>query len=277
MKSEGKINCSVGILTLNCGDTLRRCLESLKDFGEIIICDGNSTDNTLEIAKEYGAKIIKQYDSDEPNLRCAKDKANVRQKNMGAASFDWYFFMDADDILPPETIEEIRQIVNNNTVFSIYKMPTKIIINGKIINHASWYPAYQIRLFKRSIGVKFKGKVHDHIIFDETKHSVGTMKNFYYFIWPNERVKKFWDYQKIYTRREVDVFDVNSWKNFLYWGVYYRLKIIVGFLTRMPLSYLRHGFKDRLPFRFELLVLIQHFYLLYLLILKKIGVYHEQN
>ena len=56
-----KIPCSVGILTLNSGQALRRCLDSLKDFAEIIICDGNSTDNTLEIAREYGAKIVKQY------------------------------------------------------------------------------------------------------------------------------------------------------------------------------------------------------------------------
>jgi len=88
-----KIPCSVGILTLNSGATLRRCLDSVKDFAEIVICDGNSTDDTLEIAREYGAKIVKQYDSNEPNLRCNKDKANVRQKNMEAASYDWYFFM----------------------------------------------------------------------------------------------------------------------------------------------------------------------------------------
>lgn len=277
MKSGEKINCSIGILTLNCGDTLRQCIESLKDFGEIIICDGNSTDNTLDIAKEYGAKIIKQYDSNEPNLRCAKDKANVRQRNMDAASFDWYFFMDADDILPTETVEEIKQITNNDSQFPIYKMPTKIIIDGKIVNYASWYPAYQIRLFKRSAGAKFKGKVHDHIVFDKAKNKVGVMKNFYYFIWPDERVKKFWNYQKIYTHREVDVFETNSWKNFFYWGVYHRLKIIAGFLKRMPLSYLQYGLKDRLPLRFELLVLVQHFYLLYLLTLKRIGIYHEQN
>ena len=275
MKLNEKINCSVGILTLNCGDTIERCLESLKDFREIIICDGNSTDNTLEIAKKYDVKIIKQYDSDEPNLRCVKDKANVRQKNMNAATYDWYFFMDADDILPVETIKEIRQIVNNDSEFSIYKMPTKIIINSKIINYASWYPACQIRLFKRSTGAKFKGKVHDHIVFDKAKNKVGVMKNFYYFIWPDERVKNFWNYQRIYTKREVDVFEINSWKNFLYWGIYHRLKIIAGFLIRMPLSYARYGFRDRLPLRFELLVLAQHFYLLYLLTLKRIGIYYE--
>lgn len=277
MKLNEKINCSVGILTLNCGDTLGRCLESLKDFKEIIICDGNSTDNTLEIATRYGAKIIKQYDSDESNLRCVKDKANVRKKNMDAATYDWYFFMDADDMLLSETTEEIRQIVNSDSGFLIYKMPTKIIINDKIINFASWYPAYQIRLFKRSAGAKFKGKVHDHIIFDKTKYKTGIMKNYYYFIWPDERVKNFWNYQKIYTKREIDVFEMNSWKNFLYWGIFHRLKIIAGFLIKMLSSYVRHGFKDRLPFRFEFLVLAQHFYLIYLLTLKKIGVYYEQN
>jgi len=275
MKSKEKINCSIGILTLNCGDTLERCLKSLKDFREIIICDGNSTDNTLEIAKRYGAKIIKQYDSNEPNLRCAKDKANVRQKNMNAANCDWYFFMDADDILPPETTDEIRRIVNNNSKFSIYKMPTKIIINGRIIDHASWYPAYQTRLFRRSTGAIFKGKVHDHIVFDKTIYKTEIMKNYYYFIWPDERIKNFWNYQKICTEREVDVFEINSWNTFLYWGIYHRLRIIAGFLIRMPLSYIRYGFKGRLPIRFELLVFAQHFYLLYLLILKRINIYYE--
>src|SRR3989338_10280947 len=110
---QGKIPCSVGILTLNSGKTLRRCLESLKNVAEIVICDGNSTDDTLAIAREYGATIVKQYDSDEPNLRCVKDKASVRMRNMQAASFDWYFFMDSDDTLSPQVQHEIRAIVEN--------------------------------------------------------------------------------------------------------------------------------------------------------------------
>jgi len=69
MPSDKKIPASVGILTLNSGKTLRRALNSLTDFAEIIVCDGNSTDDTLEIAREYGAKIIRQYDSDD--LICA--------------------------------------------------------------------------------------------------------------------------------------------------------------------------------------------------------------
>src|SRR3989344_2348242 len=125
-----KIPCSIGVLTLNSGGTLRRCLDSLKDFTEIIICEGNSTDNTLEIAREYGAKIVKQYDSDKPNLRCVKDKANVRQKNMNAASHDWYFFMDSDDTLSSEVIKEIKKITTDpQPEFLIYRMPTRIFLD----------------------------------------------------------------------------------------------------------------------------------------------------
>ena len=54
---------SVVTPTLNAGKVLERELESIRiqnypqDKIEIIIADGGSTDNTLEIAKKYGARI----------------------------------------------------------------------------------------------------------------------------------------------------------------------------------------------------------------------------
>tara|TARA_Y100001935_G_scaffold253378_1_gene259446 strand:+ start:1046 stop:1237 length:192 start_codon:yes stop_codon:yes gene_type:complete len=55
-----KIDCTVGILTYNCGDVLKNALESVSFCSEIIICDGGSTDNTLSVAEEYGCRVIKQ-------------------------------------------------------------------------------------------------------------------------------------------------------------------------------------------------------------------------
>ncbi len=266
-----KIPCSVGILTLNSGQTLRKCLESVKAFAEIIICDGNSTDGTLEIAREYGAKIIKQYDSDAPNLSCVKDKATVRTRNMEAASHDWYFFMDSDDTLPAEITYEIQSIVQNpEPPYSIYRMPSRIYIAGRLIRHASVYPAYQIRLFRRSTGARFKGEVHDHIVFDKKKYQLGEMKSFYNFYWPAERAEHFWAYQKKYAEWEVEVMKFDSFQAFLYWGIYRRLRIFFGFLLwRIPRLYFRYGFKDTMPFRYEFLVMWQHLYILYLVIKKR--------
>ena len=60
-----KIACTVEILTWNSEKTLKACLESVKDFDDIIILDGNSTDKTLEIANNYRARIIKQVKTEE--------------------------------------------------------------------------------------------------------------------------------------------------------------------------------------------------------------------
>ena len=52
-----KIKCSVPLLTLNSEKTLARCFESVKDFEDILIVDGNSTDTTHDIAKKFGIPI----------------------------------------------------------------------------------------------------------------------------------------------------------------------------------------------------------------------------
>lgn len=268
----GKIPCSVGILTLNSGKTLRRCLESLKNVAEIVICDGNSTDDTLAIAREYGAKIVQQYDSDEPNLRCVKDKANVRTKNMRAASLEWYFFMDSDDAFSPEVEDEIRSITtNSNPQFLVYRMPARLFLDGKEIKHEATYPSYQTRLINRKVDPFFKGKVHERLEFDRQKFPVGTMKSRYDFHWPKDRVEHIWKYQKMYAGWETDVMDPSgSWKSFFYWGVYRRLRIIGGYLYRIPRMYLFYGFRDSMPPRIEFAIMWYHVYLLYLFIKKRI-------
>lgn len=262
---DNKISCSVGVLTLNCADSLDACFDSLKDFAEIIICDGNSTDNTIEIAKKYGAKVIKQYDSDESNLKCIMDKANVRQKNMNAASFDWYFFMDADDTLSQKAAEEIRGIVSSNSKeFLVYKMPTRIFIEDQEIKYEATYPSYQTRLVNRKINPYFKGRVHDRIEFDRLKHKVGLMKNYYNFHWSRERVENYWEYLKKYIKWETETAEFSGFLSFIYWSIYRRLKTILGYvLYRLPKMYFLRGFKGTMPLKIELMIVRYHIYLLF--------------
>ena len=57
MNEKNKI--SVVINTYNAEQHLEEVLESVKDFDEILICDMESTDHTLEIAQRYGCRIVK--------------------------------------------------------------------------------------------------------------------------------------------------------------------------------------------------------------------------
>ena len=51
------IKASVYIICKNEEKHIKRVLESVKDFDEIILVDSGSTDNTLEIAKDYTKNI----------------------------------------------------------------------------------------------------------------------------------------------------------------------------------------------------------------------------
>ena len=266
-----KIKCSVGILTLNSEAGLLACLESMKDFAEIVICDGNSTDKTVEIAKAYGAKVIRQYNTDLPNLPCMKDKADMCQKNMEACSYDWHFRMDSDDTLSPDVVEEIRSIVSNpNPPHLIYRMPTRIFFEEgdklREIKYEATYPSYHIRLSHKSVGMYFKGDVHNRPSFDEKRFPIGTMKGYYDFHWPERRVKNFWAFLKKYadTEASTGTFDQLSFVNYIRWGLYWRFRTIFGYLIyRLPLMYMRHGFKETMPIGIELNIVRYHFRILW--------------
>ncbi len=84
---------SVIIPTLNECDNIRRCIERIRAEGrdsEIIVCDGGSSDGTVQIAKEYaGTKVIET------------SKGRGVQMNMGAeaAAGDVLLFLHADTAL----------------------------------------------------------------------------------------------------------------------------------------------------------------------------------
>lgn len=251
--TQGKIPCTVHVLTLNCAHILRRCLESLKEFDDILICDGNSTDGTLEIAMEYTSHIIKQVDTDEPNYR-AKDFSVIRNKCVNEGKYDWNFYIDSDEALPERTAEEIRKIVSSAQVdHYVYKVPNIIMYEGREIKYSVPYPGYQMRLFNRTSGIRYTRTPHSRLQFDEKKYPVGYLKNPWYVI--VEHGKRGYDpaLNRGHIQLEVDGTKTMRWGHFLYWVVWKRIWGIIKITIKTALLYLRHGFKDTLPPKIEVL------------------------
>lgn len=158
-----KIPCTVQILTRNSQDTLERCLESVKDFAEIIVLDGNSTDRTLEVACAYGCTILKQYDTPESLVRI-HDFSEVRNRGLASAHNDWFMFIDSDEYLSSEAVEEVRGIVTNlNPLAQAWWQPRLYVLNGKVIDCATTYPNMQIRLFNRKWAHGFIKPIHERV------------------------------------------------------------------------------------------------------------------
>ena len=87
----GKI--SVVINTYNAERDLRQVLESVKEFDEIVVCDMESTDRTLEIAKEYGCRIVTFPKGEHRIVEPAREFA-IHQ-----AQHEWVFVVDSDELV----------------------------------------------------------------------------------------------------------------------------------------------------------------------------------
>lgn len=82
---------------------LEACLKSVQDLAdEVVIVDGGSTDQTIEIATNFGARIIK---TDNPAIFHIN-----KQKALEAAKYEWILQMDADETITPVLSREILSV-----------------------------------------------------------------------------------------------------------------------------------------------------------------------
>lgn len=156
------------MLTFNSGKTLARALESVKDFGDIIICDGGSTDDTRAIAESYGARVILQDAKYKYRDGRLADGAGARNQMMDAAKYDWFLMLDSDESISQGLHDEIGDIAGrpgNATDPLVYKVPIRLVIDGKEILHSSNYPGYQPRFYNRKSGARYVRAVHNRMEF----------------------------------------------------------------------------------------------------------------
>lgn len=156
------------VLTLNSAATLPACLESLWDFDDILVVDGNSTDGTREIAKRFGARVIAQTDDATPNKRIENFTA-VRERAFASAHYDWIFQLDSDEVATPEVIEYVREAVIGNDPSKAAKFQRLAIVEGRVIRHAYFFPEYCLRLIHRRSGISWNQKraVHERLMIPE--------------------------------------------------------------------------------------------------------------
>lgn len=112
-------------------DAIESALNQTLPFQEIIVVDDGSTDNSLEIARKYPVKVISQVN---------KGLASARNTGIMNSSGDYVFFLDADDILSPNTNEIITKAIKETNAdivapsFKCFGKGNDIIILSPTIN-----------------------------------------------------------------------------------------------------------------------------------------------
>jgi glycosyltransferase involved in cell wall biosynthesis len=153
-------NISVTVLTKNCGDTVLATLQSLQAFSEVIVLDTGSNDDTLEIAGEFPNVNIHHAEF--------KGFGPLHNEATSIASHDWILSIDSDEIVTPELLREIQELLLDPN--SVYSIPRDNYFNGKKIRCcAGWYPDPVVRLYNRRHTRFSNDAVHEKILREKLK------------------------------------------------------------------------------------------------------------
>ena len=135
---------SVIVAARNEAHNLPRCLESLRDMGEVYVIDSGSMDATVEIARAHQAKVVQfHYQGGWPKKRqWAMDTLPL--------AYDWVFLVDADEAMTPELAEEIKQAIQDPR-FDGYYVALQMYFLGRRLRHCG-ASFYKLSLFRRSKG-----------------------------------------------------------------------------------------------------------------------------
>jgi glycosyltransferase involved in cell wall biosynthesis len=147
------MNISPVIIVKDASGTIAQTLESLKKFDEVIVYDTGSVDNTMEIARQY------------PNVKLCKGNfcgfGKTKNKAALMARNDWIFSIDADEVVSPELMKAIQDLVADESC--VYRIKRYNYYRKRRIRFSGWGKEFIIRIYNKT-RFQFNDKlVHEYI------------------------------------------------------------------------------------------------------------------
>lgn len=146
-----KSRISVVINTYNAEQHLQQVLDSVKGFDEVLICDMESTDGTLDIASRNGCTIVTYPKGDAVSAEPARTFA------IQSAANYWVLVVDADELVTPELRDYLyRRIAEAGCPEGLY-IPRHNLFLGRY--EKGFAADHQLRFFIRE-GTTWPPYVH---------------------------------------------------------------------------------------------------------------------
>ena len=123
-----KDRISVVINTFNAEKYLAQTLESLSGFDEIVVCDMESTDSTVDIASKYGCRVVTFPKGDYTICEPARDFA------IHSAQNSWVLVVDADEVVPDALRDYLYRTIADESFNDAIAIPRRNMFIGKPIN-----------------------------------------------------------------------------------------------------------------------------------------------
>jgi len=147
---------SATIITFNEAENIRDACASVAWADEIVVVDSESTDTTRKIAQECGARVI---------VNPWSGFATQKQFAVEAARHDWILSLDADERVSAELQASIKALRDSDEscLADGYRVARRAFYLGRWIRGGGWYPDYQLRLFKRTLGNWSPRLIHESV------------------------------------------------------------------------------------------------------------------
>ena len=151
-------NISVVIMAKDAQATIKETLESLTNFGEVILYLNNSTDNTKKIASSYAN--VKIVTGDFLGFGPTKNLATTHAKN------DWIFSLDSDEVILPQLLAELKtlKLTNKKELFIIKR--DNYFLN-KEVKHSGWGNDRLTRIYNKTYHQFNQNMVHEFVMLKE--------------------------------------------------------------------------------------------------------------
>jgi glycosyltransferase involved in cell wall biosynthesis len=172
-----------GITTHNEGRYIKDLLDQLvphcrSSGDEIVVVDDYSTDaetNRILLDAEERGEVKLFYHE------LKKDFATHKNFVKEMAYGDYIFQIDADEILDPNLLANIKPTIYVNRDIDLFSVPRINIVEGMTdediqkygwrVNDKKWiqFPDFQHRVYRRSPDIRWEGKVHERIVGHKTQ------------------------------------------------------------------------------------------------------------
>jgi glycosyltransferase involved in cell wall biosynthesis len=154
--SECDATLSLCLIVRDGERSLAAALRSARPFmDEMVVVDTGSVDGSREIARQMGARLYE--------FPWCDDFSAARNYSLNQATGDWIFWMDADDILPPESGQELRRLVagcpGRDAAFLITVVERKQRQRGQRAETGHGH----VKLFPRHPDIHFRYRIHEQI------------------------------------------------------------------------------------------------------------------
>lgn len=165
---------SIVIPVKNEAANLALCLESVREFVDVVVVDSGSTDETCDIARRYGRPVIQFV----WNGRYPKKRNWILQNYR--FQHPWVLFLDADERMTPEARDELARVLPDTTHHAFW-IGYRNWFLGRLLRHGD--PMRKMALlrvghgaFEKILEEAWSGldmEIHEHMVVDG---SVGISK-----------------------------------------------------------------------------------------------------